>query len=358
MFYIEKIELTQFRCYKSAWFTFSPTKNIIYGNNASGKTSLVEGIHCLGIGKTFKNAKDSDLVKKTNAFMSVKAQIVDDRGQQTVLFAYDGQTKQITKNNKPYKRLSEYLGYFNVVVFSPDDLELIKGSPSERRRFLDVNIGQIDHEYLESLIRFKKILKERNEYLKNASEQLASDPFLGVLDTSLIEQSRIIIERRTAFVEELNRVVRPINSQLSAEKEQLEVVYAPNCPSNQLDARAKERHHYDLSVHQTTWGPSRDDLMFLVNGTNAEVFSSQGQIRTAALSIKLALAEMFKQRGNNMIVILDDVLSELDITRQNEVLKMLDPDKQTFITTTSIEHISQELLKDSQLIQIRGEHCE
>jgi DNA replication and repair protein RecF len=241
MFYIENVELTQFRCYKSARFTFSPTKNIIYGNNASGKTSLVEGIHCLGIGKTFKNAKDNDLVKKTDTFMSVKAQIVDDRGPQIVLFAYDGQTKQITKNNKPYKRLSEYLGYFNVVVFSPDDLELIKGSPSERRRFLDVSIGQIDHDYLESLIRFKKILKERNEYLKNASEQPANDPFLEVLDTSLIEQSRIIIERRTTFVEELNRAIQPINLQLSAEKERLEVVYTPNCPANQLATRAKER---------------------------------------------------------------------------------------------------------------------
>ncbi|MFA6890244.1 MAG: DNA replication/repair protein RecF [Bacilli bacterium] len=355
MFYIQKIDLHQFRCYKKATFTFGSTKNIIYGDNASGKTSLVEAIHCLGIGKTFKNTKDFDLINKPNHFMSINALISDDQGDNKVLFAYDGRVKQITKNSKSYKRLSEYLGYINVVVFSPDDLELIKGSPSERRRFLDVNIGQIDHIYLESLIRFKKILKERNEYLKNQDQWIEDDVMIRTLDDALIKQSQIIIQKRNDFICELNRCVRLINLQLSSQKEIFEIIYDPNCSVDELVMKAHDRHRYDIAMHQTTWGPSRDDVTFLINSAPASIYCSQGQIRTASLSIKLALADMVKRRGNNMIVILDDVLSELDTSRQNEVLKMLDPDKQTFITTTSIQHISKELLDNSTLIQIRGE---
>lgn len=358
MFYIQKIELNQFRCYKKAVFTFSPTKNIIYGDNASGKTSLVEAIHCVGIGKTFKNAKDSDLIHKNNNFMSVGAIVSDAEGETKVLFAYDGKSKQVTKDTKAYKKLSEYLGYFNIVVFSPDDLELIKGAPGERRRFLDVNIAQIDVHYLNSLIRLKKILKERNEYLKTQEILKTKDVLLETLNESLIEQSKIIIKKREDFILELNSLVQTINMQLSLQKEKLEIIYDPNCTPENLQEKARERQNYDFIMHQTTWGPSRDDVTFLINGSNASVYSSQGQIRTASLSVKLALAEMFIRRGNNMIVILDDVLSELDVSRQNEVLKMLDPTKQTFITTTSIEHISQDLLNNSKLIQIRGESYE
>lgn len=355
MFYLEKISLKQFRCYSSAEFVFSPHINILYGANASGKTSLVEAIHYLAIGKTFKNAKDIDLISHLHDYMFLKGQVIDDGELNTITISFDGKTKNLTKNNKTYKNLSQYLGYFNIVVFSPDDLSLIKGVPSERRRFLDVNIGQIDRGYLETLIKYRKTQKERNEYLKQ--NQITLDQqLLDVFDEALIEQGAVIIKKRQEFVENLREIAKTINKQLSSKDEILEIVYNPNTLAEDLRAKARQRRSYDINAALTSWGPHRDDLFFLINGEKAETFSSQGQIRTAALSLKLALAEFFNQKGNKMIVILDDVFSELDFSRQSKLLERLDLSRQTFITTTSIEHIDKELLKSSKLIEMRGEN--
>ncbi len=359
MFYIQKLEIKQFRCYKRADFSFSPFKNIIYGDNATGKTSLVEAIYYLGIGKTFKNTKDVDLITKGTEFMSLKGQIIDDSLNEAnnIVLSFDGKTKMITKNNKNYPSLSEYLGYFNIVVFSPDDLDLIKGSPNERRRFLDINIGQIDKTYLNALMKLKKIVKERNEYLKTHENSINTE-LLDVYDEAIIEKSLIIIKIRQEFITKLNQLVNKINQDLSSNNEMLEMVYQANCSLDNIHLKARERRQNDLNLKQTTWGPTRDDLSFLINKENANIFASQGQIKTATLSLKLALAELFLQKNSNMIVILDDVFSELDIKRQKKLLSFLDLNIQTFITTTTIDHIDKELLKNSKLIQIRGENNE
>lgn len=349
MFYLNKIKITNFRCYESANYDFYPGINIILGSNAVGKTSLVEAIHCLGFGRSFKNCKDSDLIRKNAFYYNIRGEFIHSLEVNDILLAYDSKNKRIKHNDKVYKNISEYLGYFNTVVFSPDDLELIKGSPTIRRRFLDVNLGQINKKYLYSLMRFKEVLKERNQYLKNITD----NTLLNVLTESLIETAKNVIKEREIFVEALNQVVGVKSLQLSSGQEKVEIVYKPNVNVDNLWKSAKEHVNYDKLMQTTTWGPARDEVLILINGEVASIYSSQGQIRTACLAIKLALTEQFSRFNDKIIIILDDVFSELDSQRQNELLILLNKTKQIFITTTSVDNLSLEVLKNSKTIEIK-----
>lgn len=349
MFYLKHIKLTNFRCYDAATYDFYPGINIILGDNATGKTSLVEAIHCLGFGRSFKSSKDSELIKKSSFYYNIRGEFISENEINDILLAYDAENKQIKHNEKVYKSISEYLGYFNTVVFSPDDLELIKGSPAIRRKFLDINLAQINKQYLYTLIRFKALLKERNQYLKTQTDPT----LLNVLTESFIDTSKRVISQREAFVASLNQVVGPISLKLSKGREKVELVYKPNVNVDNLWKSAKEHASYDTLMQTTTWGPSRDEVLILINGELAATYSSQGQIRTACLAIKLALTEQFSEFNDKIIVILDDVFSELDSERQNELLMLLNKTKQIFITTTSVDNLSPEVLNNSKIIEIR-----
>lgn len=351
-FFLEKLQLKNFRCYQQKEYQFSPHRNIIVGLNAVGKTSLVEGIYCLCFTKSFMNIRDADLIKIGSSFYNLKGNFNNYNNIENIVLSYDGKDKRIQKNNKTYKRISDYLGYVNAIVFTPDDLEIIKGAPSGRRRFLDSNIGQINREYLYASIKFKKLFKERNEYLKTIENNNINKVLLEVITKGLIESAKTIIKIREAFISEMNILAGPFISALSEGEEKIELVYKPNCNVDKLWKTAKEKEKHDIVMKTTTWGPTRDDVDILVNNQKAANFCSQGQIRTATLAIKLALAEYIKQKNKKIIIILDDVFSELDYRRQNQVLKLLDNNKQTFITTTSIEHIDREIKKDSLIITV------
>lgn len=353
MFFLKKIKLNNFRCYSNKIYEFKPGKNIITGQNAVGKTSLVEAIYCLCFGKSFRDINDVDLIKKNNDYFYILGEFYG-KENDMISLSYDKSKKIVEKNNKKIKSLSEYLGYFNIVVFSPDDLEMVKGSPANRRKFLDVNISQIDKVYLNSSIRYKKILKERNELLKNSELDSYNEELLNILTNTLIDEAKVIIKKRTGFVDMLNEILKVKHHQISSGTEEVQIVYKPKNNVENLLKVSKERHSFDIINKTTTWGPSRDDFSFYMNGQDASTYCSQGQIRSICLSLKLALVDLIEKYNEKIIVVLDDVFSELDVVRQNKLLNMLSNEKQTFITTTSIEALTDDVKRDSNLIEIIG----
>ena len=354
MFYIKKLNLNSFRCYRNYQIDFAPNINIIYGNNAVGKTSLVEAIHCLALVKSHKAITDDELIHKGATYTIIKALINNNENNDELILSIFDKKKKIQKNNKMYSSLSDYIGFFNVVIFSPEDLNLVKGAPLERRKFLDINLSQTNNQYLLSLIRYRKFLKQRNEILKNHTEKY-DQTLLSVVTDSLIKEAKYIISERVKFLNQLNPYFQTITEKISINKERGELSYLPNCNADQVENNFRERLKTDLMLKTTTTGPHRDDFSFSINNTDAASYGSQGQQRTLTLALKLALAEVIKEKKQNIIIILDDVFSELDTNRQNQILNLLNQSNQIFITTTGIDNLSKDILNQSNIIKIQKE---
>lgn len=355
MFSLKKIKLTNFRCYSNYEQEFSPKINIIIGNNATGKTSLVEAIYALGITKSPKATNDSEMINHEEEFCTIKGWFLDEKEHEVVYSVANKRkqlAKQIVKDNKKVNHMSEYLGFYYVVMFSPEDIELINGAPLVKRRFLDTNIGQIDPVYLNSLTKYKKILKERNQLLKDiALNGSLNQDLLDVYSNELVKEAKIIIKKRKEFVQKINVFFKEQVKAISYGKETAELEYLPLCSEEEIEVSFKESRKLDMITKTTNVGPHRDDLGVIFNGYEA-VYASQGQQKTFALALKLALIDILRQESERIIVILDDVFGELDINRQKEIIKLLEMDYQIFITTTSIEHLDSSVLKGSNIIKI------
>lgn len=348
MFYINDVKINNFRCYKSEEFSFSSTCNIIIGKNASGKTSLAEAICYLCLGKSFKSTKDIDLIKLDNEYFNIIGHIIDEKTNRIVV-GYDKKVKKISFNNKTIPTISEYVGKYKIITFAPDDLELIKGNPSVRRRFIDMNICQIDNLYLKTLMEYKHLLKQRNELLKldNIDYQ-----YLNIITLELIKRAKYIIEKRKIFVLELNQYIKTKSLELTDEKETVYLEYNPNVQIENIDNQFKNDLKLDLLTKTTNNGPHRDDYNIYINERKANIYASQGQIRTAVLSIKLSISEKFKQNNESMVIILDDVFSELDVNRQIKLLECIKTGNQVFITTTDINNLPKSIIESSKIIKI------
>ncbi|HBP25663.1 MAG TPA: DNA replication/repair protein RecF [Acholeplasmatales bacterium] len=356
MFHVRKITLKNFRCYSDFSVEFSPDINIIIGNNAVGKTSLVEAIYCLGLGKSHKTSADADLVKIGENYAFVKAEFTDGDKKDEIVLSFVNGKKKLQHNQKTVGRLSEYVGFMNTVIFSSEDLNLIKGTPADRREFMDSSISQNNKDYLVALIRYRRFLKERNEMLRQTENGKALDEILfDSITEKLNIEATIIINERKRFLDTLNERLNRLNNEISEDKENGKIVYLPNREAGKLAEAFKERRMLDLTLRTTTVGPHRDDFIALINGKDASSFASQGQQRTISLAIKLALAEMCKECNPRLIVILDDVFSELDALRQNQILKLLDQKNQIFITTTSIDNLSESVINNSKVLNISKE---
>jgi len=356
MFIIKELNLLNFRCYKKHSIKFSPHINILVGDNAVGKTSIVEAIYCLGFTKSHKANLDSDMIRKGEEYSVIKATFTNDSKIEELIFSITKKGKRIQKNNKTYKQLSEYIGYFNVVIFCPEDLEIIKGSPGVRRKFLDVNISQINPSYLNSSINYRKLLKQRNEILKNINENTKYDhTLLNIVTEELMKVAINIIEERKKFISRLNPYLSDKCKLISDDNEYGILEYLPNVNSNGIKTQFDKQLKIDIATKTTTVGPHRDDFSILINGEYASSYGSQGQQRTMSLAIKLALADLIKENSKNLIIILDDVFSELDINRQNQILKLISQNNQIFITTTSVDNLSTDLLNKSNVVTIHKE---
>ncbi|MCD7824855.1 MAG: DNA replication/repair protein RecF [Clostridiaceae bacterium] len=335
---VDSLEIGNFRNYQFGEIEFHNKINILYGDNAQGKTNLLEAVFVCCTTKSHKGSKDRDLIRIGEEESHIRMHLTKKNIKHRVdMHLKKNKGKGIAIDGVPIRRSSELLGLLNVIFFSPEDLRIIKNGPAERRRFINMELCQLDGFYLHDLSEYNKALMQRNKLLKQISYQASLLNTLEIWDSSLIEYGTRIIQRRSSFVEEIGEIVTRVNEKLTGNSEHIKMLYEPDVLIENFEKKLKNAREKDLKFCTTSVGPHRDDLCFLNGGVDIRQFGSQGQQRTCALSLKLAEIELVKRvTGDSPVLLLDDVLSELDRNRQNYLLDSID-DIQTIITCTGIE---------------------
>ncbi|HHV09201.1 MAG TPA: DNA replication/repair protein RecF [Clostridiales bacterium] len=335
---VKSLELKDYRNYNHLNMQFSSGTNILYGENAQGKTNILEAIYLCGTTKSHRGSKDKEMVSFTEEEAHVRVILEKNQIPHRIdLHLKKNKAKGVAIDGIPIKRQGELFGMLNLVFFSPEDLYIIKNGPAERRRFLDLELCQLDKIYLSQLGNYNKVLAQRNNLLKQIALNRSLIDTLTVWDEKLLEYGCKIIKTREEFVIRLNALVGEIHKRLTGGKEQLILQYEPNVRAADFGGSLKRTREKDLSLKMTNTGPHRDDLGFLLGDIDIRKYGSQGQQRTAALSCKLAEIDLVKSIiKENPILLLDDVLSELDRQRQNYLLNSIG-DIQTMITCTGLE---------------------
>lgn len=350
---IKSMELKNFRNYEDLKISFDQGTNIFYGDNAQGKTNVLEAVYMSGTTKSHKGSKDKEMIRFLEQEAHLRT-IVLKQGKeyQIDMHLKHNRSKGIAINKVPIKKAGELFGILNMVFFSPEDLNIIKNGPSERRRFLDFELCQLDKIYMSDLMNYNKILNQRNRLLKDMVYRPDLKDTLSVWDMQLVLAGKNIIRRRKQFVEELNDIVYKIHSKISGEREELSLKYEPSIDDSLFEnelGRMKER---DIKLCQTSVGPHRDDLLFSIQGVDIRKFGSQGQQRTSALSLKLSEIELVKKSINDTpVLLLDDVLSELDSSRQNYLLNNI-YDTQTMITCTGLDEFVKNRFQINKVFEV------
>ena len=324
--------------------SFDEGTNILYGDNAQGKTNILEAIYMSATTKSHKASKDKDIVNFNSEEAHIRTYVQKDGLENRVdMHLRKSKSKGIAINGQKIKKAADLLGLLNVVFFSPEDLSIIKNGPSERRRFVDMELCQLDSFYLYNLNNYNKIVNQRNKLLKELYNNPGLKDTLSIWDMQLVSYGSKIIERRISFVKQLNEIIYDIHKKLSGGKEEITIVYEPDVTLENYEKTLSMGQDRDIKLKQTSVGPHRDDFSFLVKKENESheidirKFGSQGQQRTAALSLKLSEIELVKKiTKDTPLLLLDDVLSELDSNRQNYLLNSIG-DIQTIITCTGLE---------------------
>ena len=317
---------------------FSPGTNILYGDNAQGKTNILESLYVCSTTKSHRGSKDREMIRFHEEESHIKLNVrKSDMPYRIDMHMKKNKAKGTAINGIPIKKASELFRIINMVFFSPEDLNIIKNGPSERRRFIDMELCQLNKLYVHSLIQYNKVLLQRNKLLKELNFRPEYKETLDIWDMQLYDYGKEIIRFRKEFTERINEIVKDIHYGLSGEKERLILAYEPNVDIRNFSQRISLNRDMDLRLKTTTTGPHRDDISFMVDGIDIRKFGSQGQQRTAALSLKLAEIELVKQIVKDYpILLLDDVLSELDGGRQEHLLSGI-RHIQTMITCTGLE---------------------
>ena len=336
--YIESIQLKNFRNYEFLEMEFDKGTNILYGDNAQGKTNILEAVYLCGTSKSHKGSKDKEIIRFHEDESHIRMMIrKDEMSYKIDMHLKKNKAKGVAINGLPIKKARELLGVVNLVFFSPEDLNIIKNGPSERRRFMDLELCQLDTIYLTDLANYNHIVNQRNKLLKDMSLNSRLRDTLDVWDMQMVHYGKAIIEKRKAFVEELNEIVHEIHRNLTGGIEQIDVVYEPNTQSENFEEMLFRNRERDFRMKMTSTGPHRDDLCVMINGIDIRKYGSQGQQRTAALSLKLSEIYLVKRRiKDTPVLLLDDVLSELDSSRQTYLLDSIH-DIQTMITCTGLD---------------------
>ena len=356
---IKSLELADFRNYDNLKIDFSSGTNILYGDNAQGKTNILEAIYVSATTKSHKGSKDKEIIGFGKEEAHIRTILEKDGAEYRVDMHLRGnRSKGIAIDGQKIKRASDLIGMLNVVFFSPEDLSIIKNGPSERRRFMDMELCQLDQIYLNSLSKYNKLVVERNKVLKDLFEHPENSVLLDVQDKQLCEYGSIIIKAREKFITELNEIIRPIHEKLTGGKELLSVYYEPNVEQAEFEKKLSSSRKKDIYAKQTTVGPHKDDFSFIVrksiedDGIDIRKYGSQGQQRTASLSLKLSEIEIVKKsKKENPVLLLDDVLSELDSNRQNYLLNTIG-NIQTIITCTGLDEFVNNRFEIDKLFRV------
>lgn len=335
---IKSLKLKNYRNYELLNLTFDPKTNILYGDNAQGKTNILEALYLSGTTKSHRGTKDRDLIQFGREESHLET-VVEKNG---VLFQIDMHLKKnspkgIAINKIPIRRAGELFGIVHFVFFSPEDLNIIKEGPAGRRRFIDLELSQLDKVYLSNLSNYNRIINQRNSLLKEIVYQKDLIDTLDIWDMQLAEYGTKIIERRKKFIDEVNRIIGGIHEKLTGGRENIELSYESSAGELSMEEMLRKNRERDIRFKSTSAGAHRDDLCFRVGDLDIRKFGSQGQQRTAALSLKLSEIELVKMLIHDTpILLLDDVLSELDKNRQNYLLDSIH-DIQTVITCTGLD---------------------
>lgn len=343
--YVKNLKLRNFRNYENLYIEFSEDINIIYGENAQGKTNILEAIYICASGRSHRTSKEVDMVKMGDKGYYIKVEIEKAEENDQIEILYDEEKKKkIRINEIPIKKIGNLMGHLNAVIFSPEDLLVIKEGPSERRRFIDITMCQLKPSYFYDLQQYMKILSQKNNLLKNIQSKNTSEDTLDIWNINLVKIGSRIIRARHYFIQEIEKVAAKRHEMLTDGEEVLTLKYSPSFKVDSFNSIEEIEKSFvkaqdallkrELAIGTTLCGPQRDDYEISLNGKGIKAFGSQGQQRTAVLSIKLAEIEIMRNEiGENPVLILDDVMSELDIKRQEYLIKGLGG-IQTFITCT------------------------
>ena len=332
--YIEEIKLNNFRNYDKLDIKLNKKINIIYGDNAQGKTNILEAIFLCSFGKSFRTKKEKEMIKfnENNATVEILFQKKDRDGKIKIEL---NEKKQVTVNGIKIKKLSELLGNIVIVLFTPEDINILRDTPEARRRFLDMMIGQLKPNYVYNLNMYIKTLKQRNNYLKQINEENKPEEMLEIWDEKLAEYAEKIYSYRKMFIEKIRNKINDIHSKITDCKETLSIIYSSDCENREEYLKLlKSRRKLDIIKGFTTKGVHRDDFVIYINGKEVNVYGSQGQNRTVVLSLKLAeLNVIYEEIGEYPILLLDDFMSELDEKRRTNFLKNIE-NTQVILTGT------------------------
>ncbi len=365
--HLKELLLKNYRNYETEELSFQDNVNVFIGENAQGKTNVMEAIYVLGFAKSHRTPRDKELIRWDCEYGKIEGRVQKRNGPLSLQIVISQKGKKAKYNHIEQRRLTDYIGALNIVMFAPEDLNLVKGSPQVRRRFIDMEIGQISPVYLHHLSQYQKILQQRNHLLRDLQRRRKQEQeiMLDILTEQLIEHAFKIFHKRHEFLQLLQEWAEPIHSGITRNHETLEIQYKSSVQvSDSLDM-TKIIEEYQLKFDKikekemergtTLAGPHRDDLALYVNGKDVQTYGSQGQQRTTALSLKLAEIELIKSEvGEYPLLLLDDVLSELDDSRQSHLLNTIQGKVQTFVTTTSVDGIEHETLKNASLFNVEN----
>ena len=354
---IKSIELADYRNYDSLVLQFDRGTNILYGDNAQGKTNILEAIYVAATTKSHKGSKDREIVNFDKEEAHIRTYLEKDGKEIRVdMHLRKSKSKGIAIDGQKIKKAADLLGLCNVVFFSPEDLGIIKNGPAERRRFVDMELCQLDNFYLYNLNHYNKIVNQRNKLLKDMYMNPSLKGTLDVWDMQLVQYGEKIIQRRLRFIEEVNAIIGDIHHKLTGGRERIGLSYEPGCGALSLDAALEKNRERDIRMKSTSVGPHRDDICFMAGGIDIRRFGSQGQQRTAALSLKLSEIELVRQIiKDTPVLLLDDVLSELDKHRQNYLLDSIH-DIQTLITCTGLDEFVNHRFSINKVFHVQNGH--
>ena len=359
--FIKNLDIVNFRNYEKLSIEFDKNINIIYGNNAQGKTNLLESIYFLGITKSHRVFIDDSLIKNGEEFCRLNCIINNNNIETNFKIILSSKFKKVFIDNFQYKKISDYISKLKVIIFFPEDLNLIKGNPLLRRRFLNLELGQFENSYLNILNDYNKLIKLKNNYLKNFT--VFDNNYYDILNNSIIDKSVLIYFMRKKFIDKINCYCSKIYKDLCG-IEGFYIKYKSSIEFNTLNrneikeilvnefSSVKEK---EIKYKRNLLGPSFDDFEFYIDDLNLKKYGSQGQQRLAVLALKLSEVEIFKDVLNiSPILLLDDVFSELDNYKKNSLLSYIDSSVQTIITTTDLDFIDSRLVEKAKLIYIEN----
>ncbi len=362
---ITKINLVNFRNYLNETISFDNHMNIIVGENAQGKTNILEAIIFLALTKSHRIGTNPNIIMFNKNKCKISGVIKRDKIVTKLEIELNEDEKKLRVNQTDIRKVTDYISHLNVIVFTPDDLEIIKGAPSSRRNLLNIQLSQLFKDYIIQYNEYNKLLKTRNEYLKILfNNNIADKTYLDIITDKLIEKAVSIYQKRKEYIDQINISINLYYKEISADGD-LHIRYVPNIDIDDYDSEAirkklkytfKKNYLKELNYGMTIYGPHRDDFIFEYNDKDLKLFGSQGQQKLAILSFKLSEISIFKEyAGTEPVLLLDDIFGELDIKKRNKLLSIINSDNvQSIITTTDLKSIQKKYVENASVYNVKN----